>query len=77
MNIADLIVAQQTNDIANIAYNYEQAVGGGPLAPLGLLEGMQRSNYDGLGDVTALHFSEERNTLYVGSRQGILHVWAQ
>ena len=77
VNIADLIVAQQTNANANNANANEQAVGGGPLAPLGLLEGMQRSNYDGLGDVTALHFSEERNTLYVGSRQGILHVWAQ
>ena len=31
----------------------------------------------GVTDVTALHFSEERNEVYVGSRQGVLHVWAQ
>ena len=31
---------------------------------------------DGLGDVTALHYSEERNELFVGDRQGILHVWS-
>ena len=39
MNIADLIVAQQTNANANNANANEQAVGGGPLAPLGLLKG--------------------------------------
>ena len=32
---------------------------------------------DGAADVTALYFSEERNELYVGNRQGLLHVWAQ
>lgn len=32
---------------------------------------------DMLGDVTAIHFSEERNELNVGSRQGVLHVWSQ
>ena len=32
---------------------------------------------DTLRDVTALHFSEERNELYVGDRNGILHVYAQ
>ena len=31
----------------------------------------------GFGDVTALYFSEERNELYVGNKQGILHVWSQ
>ena len=30
-----------------------------------------------LSDVTALYFSEERNELYLGNRQGVLHVWAQ
>ena len=32
---------------------------------------------DGFGDVTALHFSEDRNELYIGNRQGVLHVWSQ
>ena len=31
----------------------------------------------GFGEVTALHFSEERNELYVGNKQGILHIWSQ
>lgn len=30
-----------------------------------------------MADVTALHFSEERNELYVGNRQGVLHMWRQ
>ena len=32
---------------------------------------------DGLGDVSALHFSEERNELFVGNRQGILYIFGQ
>jgi hypothetical protein len=32
---------------------------------------------EGLGEVSALHFSEERNELYVGNRRGMLHVWSQ
>lgn len=31
----------------------------------------------GLGEVTSIYFSEERNELYVGNRQGILQVWSQ
>ncbi len=30
-----------------------------------------------LRDVTSLYFSEERSELYVGTRQGVLHVLAQ
>ena len=30
-----------------------------------------------LPEVTALYFSEERNELYVGDRQGLLHVYVQ
>ena len=36
-----------------------------------------RGGGGGLGDVTSLHFSEERNELYIGNRQGMLHVWSQ
>ena len=38
---------------------------------------LAESARDRLGDVTAIHFSEERNELNVGSRQGVLHVWSQ
>ena len=30
-----------------------------------------------LRDVSALYFSEERNELYVGDRNGLLHVYSQ
>jgi len=30
-----------------------------------------------LRDVTALYFSEERSELYVGNRQGVLHIFRQ
>lgn len=30
-----------------------------------------------MSDVTALYFSEERNELYVGNQQGVLHIWRQ
>ena len=35
------------------------------------------SDGDELHDVTSLYFSEERNELYVGNKQGMLHVWSQ
>ena len=31
----------------------------------------------GFGEVTALHFSEERNELYVGDKMGVVHVYSQ
>ena len=30
-----------------------------------------------LQDVTSIYFNEETDELYVGTRQGILHVWSQ
>ena len=30
-----------------------------------------------MGEMTAIHFSEERQELYVGNREGFLYVWAQ
>ena len=34
------------------------------------------ANFD-MGDVTAVHFSEDRHELYVGNRDGLVHVWSQ
>ena len=32
---------------------------------------------ESLGDITSIFFNEDRNELYVGTRRGELHVWAQ
>jgi len=32
--------------------------------------------FDALEDVTALFYDEERNEIYTGNRNGLLHVWS-
>jgi hypothetical protein len=41
------------------------------------LQQLGQLTMSGLGDVSALHFSEERNELLLGSRHGVLQVFAQ